>query len=415
MPRTQELKNILWLLLISALAAQLIVEITGISKSPLSTIKTSFEDGETFLSFAFIGTYLIYLWARPCPIELTATTVLGGLFNLLFYFFRVPADQTPMRIAETFGYGLGTAVMVILAVTAWRERGEERAWRLETMMNGSVIPIYVILVEFFLRITYLRLHVYDRLLYAFDTAYGLNFSFAVGRMFMASDALKLFCLVIYLALPLAFSILIGMQQRNPERAPVNVFIAFLSLGAVGFVLYQIFPAIGPRYFHGDIYPLGAPPPALNHDTFLNLEPLRRNAMPSLHTAWVLILWLNSRWYARWMQIFSGIFTFFTLLCTLGIGEHYIVDLFVAVPLTVVVQAACTSFLPLWKGERWAALAGGTGLVAVWYVVIWFCTGWLQRFPALTWGFTIVTTAAAVRLEWKLARKAKERLMVPSAS
>lgn len=76
------------------------------------------------------------------------------------------------------------------------------------------------------------------------------------------------------------------------------------------------PAVGPIWFE-------------NH--LVAIAP--RNCMPSLHFTWALL----ALWYApRWLRWPSAVVVALTAFATVGLGEHYIVDLVAAVPFTAAV-------------------------------------------------------------------------------
>jgi hypothetical protein len=70
---------------------------------------------------------------------------------------------------------------------------------------------------------------------------------------------------------------------------------FAVAAAIGWVLYIVYPAVGPIYAFAAAYP--ASPPMLSAIRIDFVPPLSngaRNCMPSLHTAWALLVVWNSR-------------------------------------------------------------------------------------------------------------------------
>src|SRR5207248_2011006 len=97
----------------------------------------------------------------------------------------------------------------------------------------------------------------------------------------------------------------------------------------------------------------------------------RNAMPSLHMAWVLLAWWCSEGASPVCRAIAGTFVLFTFCATLGTGEHYFVDLIVAFPLTLSIFALFFS-LGSWRGaQKWTALLSGLFMVAVWFALLRF--------------------------------------------
>ncbi len=85
--------------------------------------------------------------------------------------------------------------------------------------------------------------------------------------------------------------------------------------------------------------LAAPSPAVG-PAWVGVVNAPRNAMPSLHMTWALL----ALWYSpRRLLWASAVSVRLTALATVGLGEHYLIDLAAAVPFTwAVVKLAATS-------------------------------------------------------------------------
>src|SRR5579871_166184 len=96
-------------------------------------------------------------------------------------------------------------------------------------------------------------------------------------------------------------------------------------------LYALVPACGPAYAFPNFpaEPLFSVPASLR----ITADP---NAMPSIHVATALLLFLFAR--GKWWRFFSLVFLAGTAISTLASGEHYVVDLIVAVPFACFVHA-----------------------------------------------------------------------------
>lgn len=105
--------------------------------------------------------------------------------------------------------------------------------------------------------------------------------------------------------------------------------------------YLMFPACGPAYaFPG--FPWHIPKLITPHVLQLSAYP---NCMPSVHMSTALMAgFFVSRWrVGRWL---GGVYVGFTVLATLGLGEHYLIDLLAAVPYTYAVLAVW-GWVPGW--------------------------------------------------------------------
>ena len=99
------------------------------------------------------------------------------------------------------------------------------------------------------------------------------------------------------------------------------------LAAVGYLLC---PAVGPGW-------VGDPHAA-------------RDCMPSMHFTWALLFW----WYSRGrVRKLMAVFAWVTAAATLGLGQHYWIDLVAAVPFTVAVVWLVRRLDELWwlRGQQ----------------------------------------------------------------
>ena len=158
--------------------------------------------------------------------------------------------------------------------------------------------------------------------------------------------------------------------------------------------------------------MNAPPlPALRGGLLSLPGSAARNCMPSLHTAWALLVCWNSRPFGRWVKTLAASFLALTLAATLGLGEHYLVDLVVAVPFALCIQAACAPPLEPRQRERLWAIAIGAGLTAAWIAALDREAFVFGIAPAVSWALIAGTVGVCAFFETRLAR----RLYWPRAS
>ena len=117
---------------------------------------------------------------------------------------------------------------------------------------------------------------------------------------------------------------------------------------------------------------------------IRLDDIPRNAIPSLHSAWALLLFWSVRHCRQWIRHAAAVFLALTLLATLGLGEHYVIDLVVAVPFAAFVMAACA------REHRRAAVLGA--LVMAWLAYLRFGFLLIAPAPALAWVAVLATLA-----------------------
>jgi hypothetical protein len=181
----------------------------------------------------------------------------------------------------------------------------------------------------------------DWYLYRADQYLSLD-GLSLARWVLGTPALKAILLAAYQALPVAFAIV-----WSAERSPA-MLRAVLWAAVAGLACYQIAPATGPIYaFAG--FPRVAP--HASGQVLVDVS-MPRNCLPSLHFGWALLLLWNCRGRALW--VFASIYLFLMALATVGLGEHYFVDLLASVPFCAAVQAIATSkyFSVRWWLEKW---------------------------------------------------------------
>jgi PAP2 superfamily len=159
---------------------------------------------------------------------------------------------------------------------------------------------------------------------------SLGLSWAVGVWFVKAPALALVCGVVYRILPLVLALLyIALPNRSTR---LRFVLSTQAVGLLCSMTYWLCPGAGPVYaFPG--WPLHEIRPALEV-LYVNAPP---NCMPSGHFSWALLVWWFSRQCAWPIQVASAAFLLFTGLATLGMGEHYWIDLIAAIPFAYGIQ------------------------------------------------------------------------------
>jgi len=358
-----------------------------------------------FFSLALASAIIILAMIRRSWIEML-WVVTGGLFLALFD-FRV-LDFHPLFMAGFSFLGL-TALAVLGTRTIWAA-GEDRK-----LLFYGFFPAVLFVASEWMATTLLditeKLHpkTFDLFLYSFDSSLRVQFSFLMGQAFWTWPWLRFFCLVIYIALPLPLALVYAAHLRGKKENAFAVMLAFLVTGPLGVLCYNMVPAIGPAHLFGAAFPFH---PLSTADAMrINVIPILtsgpRNAMPSLHLAWVLLVWWNSRGLARWIRAIAMIFVVLTAMATIGTGEHYFVDLVVAFPFSLMVQALCSYSLPLRSGERKTAFLFGTFGTLIWLALLSFSTAVFWSSPIVPWAMVIATVTSSVILWHRLVAATTE--------
>jgi hypothetical protein len=290
------------------------------------------------------------------------------------------------------GYVLGLACVAAAGLRmAWVEQARLRD-ALETAAAVTLFPLVVaeaLLVRRALKDAYADS--YDLYAFVVDERLGGQLSFALGRAFLQWPALSRLFGEVYAALPFALGLLYAYLRRGAEpyrslRAVVLLFTASV-LAVAG---YLIVPVAGPRFVF-ESYPFFAPPVLPGNLRLLPLDSeIERNGVPSLHLASALLVWWNLRRINLGLRAFTGFFLAGTTIATLGLGEHYVVDLVIAVPFALALQAGLMAPGSAPEGRRWLTVGIGAGLTLAWLAALRSAAFVFQAPTLLIAGLTVVS-------------------------
>ena len=122
------------------------------------------------------------------------------------------------------------------------------------------------------------------------------------------------------------------------------------------------------------------------------------AIPSLHMAWVLLAWWCSQGTSRVSRTVAALFVVFTVFSTLGTGEHYFIDLIVAIPFALFLYAIFCAEVSWRSPRRWAACIAGLLMVLLWFWLLRYETAIFWLSPAVPWLLVVATISGSVMLK-----------------
>ena len=378
--------------------------VAGFSNSPLLLAGINLVSAP-HLPIALGGMLVFYFCSRTSNRENLAMLLIGTVLALgLKSLDAFGVWITPWTSCLCFGFGV--AGLLMLGWRAWRTGGAERQRALAILMPACLVLGAIPIIFFFLLLTIeLRPQTYDAWAYAADGTLGVQLSFWLGRIFATAPLLATVALLIYCTLPVAFMVLLVLHVRGQGPPVYDLLPSFLCVAVCGFVTYLIFPITGPLFVFGDAFP--AAPPAVEQVLAgpLAVPDVPRNCMPSLHTAWALLLWWHARALGRWWQLAAGVFLSFTILATIGFGAHYAFDVVVAFPSTLACRAGCMSTPPDVTSQRRWTVVWGVMLTATWLVLLRHGLWLLALAPVITATAALGTIAFCLAYERALSRTA----------
>jgi hypothetical protein len=357
---------------------------------------------DMLLAAAFGAPFIYHLSSLPRVREILATL---GLAALLVAGLGLFQSVGPAQVV----FSLGVASSAVLLGRTLASTGRER-----TRCEAYLLPALITLVlTFLIQMAHLATVslfplTQDAWAYAADAGYGRQWSFTVGQWFEVNPSLAGLCEFVYLIPPAAILFVHALQIRAPRPPPRDVLTVLMALLTVGFLLYFLMPVGGPRATFGDAFPWSPPTVPSLSERSLQIGSTPRNGMPSLHLACALLSWWHVRPYGLLARLTTALLGVFTVLATLGLGEHYLVDLVVAIPFTLAVQAACMPQAGALRRVSRMVFLGSVLLVAGWYALLFYGVSRLQYPISITCGFSLATVTIVVWLEWRLRLAAEHQ-------
>ena len=353
-----------------------------------------------YLPLAIAGALVFYLRTGPKAWDFVAWILLSAGFGLVI---RFPHDHNWINSGSGIlaGFGLGAFLML-----GWRWLWSESAERQKTyavLAPAAALVCFVLSAQRALSLANLLYpKTFDLYLYLFDGSFGFQPSFLAGRAMAASSVLRFAASLTYISLPFVMALVYALRQpKGTGRPSWDIITLFLLAGLGGWALYNIVPATGPAYVFGMDFPWRSLPYNSLHRLLLEQVPVSadipRNAIPSLHLAWVVLLYWNTKGLSRALRIFMAAYLALTVVSTLGTGEHYFVDLVAGIPFAFFVQSVVSPGHKPEASKRAIAAATGLALTLGWLLLVRFGARWMLISAALPWSLVGITGVAV----WKM--------------
>jgi hypothetical protein len=350
-----------------------------------------------FLAFSLAGSFVVLMTAPVTAAELVGLLCLAPLIEELYRVSGGAARVFPASCVAT-----GTAFVGLASVLLLLRRAIFRAESVRPFLLAVVIPAAMLLTRVLVvwAISWQPL-VYDYHAYRFDLALRLPLIRLAASAVGASRPLMLASVVVYNALPLVL-ILACLHQRARKAGGASLLWAFGAVAAGGYLLYLLLPVTGPRYVFGAgelrHLPLSVP---LVLTAPLQAAP--RNGVPSLHLTSALLVFWSFRGAGRCLRLAAAAFLALTALATVAFGEHYFVDLLVAIPFAVSVQCG---YQRQWRRAACALLA-----TLVWMLYLRWGIPRLEPAPAVAWALAALSLASSALVARRRAYPAASRFIL----
>jgi hypothetical protein len=371
--------------------------LTGVPGLAASHVFYESAIASTFFPYVFASIVFIHLRLRFRWEDVVRILVLAVSFALLDQFV-IHRSNTIILVTWVSFIGMGS--LVVMGLNAVWLAGEERKTVLLALVPSALILASNAYAGYLHKFTEdAHPKVLDLYLYSFDSSLHAQIAFLMGQACAKWKLLGHVSLVFYVALPFSLALVYAGQALRLRGKAIPIFAAFLLMGPIGGIFYNLFPALGPLHLFNARFPWH--PLATEEARRLFLEPVAiaglRNAIPSLHLGWTLMAWWYSRRLSIWERSLAMLFVIFTIVATMGTGEHYFIDLVVAFPFVLFLQAMCATALKWTDSRRLAPFAFGLGTLLVWLWSLRYAPHFFWYSAAIPWILCALTIGVSEKL------------------
>src|SRR5580704_6726956 len=356
---------------------------------------------QPFIGYGLGGVFLLFLAARPGLTRVAFVSGIGmiGVVTTVWGHY----EGIPTLLVQAMG-PLGLAsLMVMSGAILWRGRElEPAAYR--ALLPGAALTFLTLGAQYSLNMASLiHAKTLDLYAYAFDGTLGFEPSFVLGRFLNANAWLFPVVKVSYEGIVLAMAALYAGFMTRREKPLWELIELLFAPAMIGYLFFSVFPVCGPHYAFAVDFPNAYLPYRMLHRLALETIPVMpafpRNAVPSLHLTWALLIWLNTRGLSRWARAAAAALALATVFDTLATGEHYLFDLIVSFPFVLWMQACMVRTIKFSARERWSPAVVGCAMFLGWLAIGRFGFHWMLISRYLVWSLALASTA--VSLIWAM--------------
>jgi hypothetical protein len=371
---------------------------------------------QPFIGYGLGGAFLLFLAARPGWSRIAVVGGIGMIGAVATVWGRY--EGVPTLLVQVMG-PLGLASLLVMSCAIlWRGRElESAAYR--ALLPGAALTFLTLGAQYSLNMaSLLHAKTFDLYAYAFDGALGFQPSFVLGKMLNANPWLFPAVKVSYEGIVLAMAALYAGFMARREKPLWELIELLFAPAMVGYLFFSVFPVCGPHYAFAVDFPNAYLPYPMLHRLALESIPVLpafpRNAVPSLHLTWALLIWLNTRGLSRWARLAAAVLAVATVFDTLATGEHYLFDLIVSLPFTLWMQACMVRTVKFSSRERWLPALIGCAVFLGWLAIGRFGFHWMVSSRYLGWSLAVVSSAVSLVWAMKLPAMIAEMITQPKA-
>lgn len=329
---------------------------------------------------------------------LCACLAAGFLLSATLYATGFNSDWLDIVVTVLIPLGVYTA----LAATACllpraRANGASPAWAALYWRMFALALLLAVGISSFLEITPVIFPgTYDYVVHRLDAAYGQPAAAITSAIAGAPEWVRSGLTLVYNALGWVFLPIVALVHRERKEGGLHIWRTYIYSLGLATLCYAFLPVSGPLYAFGpELFPARMAEVAQIPAGVATIPPALRNGMPSMHfTSAVTIVFVAAA--LRNKVFFAGALLFWlaTGLATMGFGEHYLIDLVVALTYSTTLSTlliAPRRYLERGSVAKWALTFTAATFVA-WMALLKFANGWLMEHLGVVQALTVWSAA-----------------------
>lgn len=338
-----------------------------------------------------------------------ACLLAGGALSVTQATAGFNTDWLDIAVAAMLPLGVFTALAAAAGVLPGRRvDGAASAW---ASLYWRVFLLAVLLavgISSFLEITPVIFPgTYDYVMHHLDAAYGQPAAGITSVIAAAPEVLRNGLTMVYSALGWLFLPMVALVHRERKAQGLHIWRTYIYSLGLAMLCYVFLPVSGPLYAFGpELFPARMVEVTQVPAVVATIPPALRNGMPSMHfTSAVTIVFVAAALRNKAYFVGALLFWLATAVATMGFGEHYLIDLVVALSYSVTLSTlliAPERYLARGTVAKWAlALSGAT--FVLWMGLFKFASVWLMAHLGLVQLLSVWSAVLFVLVSYQFIR------------
>lgn len=238
---------------------------------------------------------------------------------------------------------------------------------------------------------------FDAVAYRIDTFVGPSLPVGFAQYLANNRAVEALTRASYDLIGYVVALFVGIVMRARLAVPMNLWRYAVWPYLTAWVCYGLLPIAGPLYAYNKVFPALMPDPSTVQLTAQVFGPAYRNGMPSMHLSAAILLLLAAICVRNRLAVgFAVPFVLITAWATLALGEHYLIDLIVALPFAAALGAVLLYPRCLLQPARLRSLVFAcVSIYALWILLLRFAAPFLDANHWVLWALTLMSVVFAV--------------------